>query len=94
LFVGSLNLDQRSAYLNTEMGIVIESPDLAWQLHRMFDERLDEHAYRVVIGADGRLAWIERTVEGEVVHDREPEAGLLRLLGVGIMVLLPIDWLL
>jgi cardiolipin synthase C len=94
LFVGSLNLDQRSAYLNTEMGIVIESPDLAWQLHRMFDERLDEHAYRVVIGADGRLAWIERTVEGEVVHDREPEAGLLRLLGVGIMVLLPVDWLL
>jgi putative cardiolipin synthase len=94
LFVGSLNLDQRSAYLNTEMGIVIDNPELAEALHRMFDERLDEHAYRVSIAEDGGLAWHERTDEGEIVHRREPEAGVLRLLGAGLVVLLPIDWLL
>ncbi len=94
LFVGSLNLDQRSAWLNTEMGIVVDNPELAQALHRMFDERLEAHAYRVVIGADGRLNWLQATPEGTIVHDGEPEAGLLRWLGAGIFAILPLDWLL
>ena len=94
LFVGSLNLDQRSAWLNTEMGVVVDNPELARALHRMFDERLDAHAYRVVIGGDGRLNWLEAGPEGTIVHDREPAAGLLRVLGAGIVTILPLDWLL
>ena len=94
LFVGSLNLDQRSAYLNTEMGIVVENPTLARALHRMFDERLAEHAFAVRLGPDGRLVWLEQTAGGEVRHTREPDAGLWRSLGAGLGRLLPIDWLL
>jgi len=94
LFVGSLNLDQRSAWLNTEMGIVIESPELAAGLHRWFDERLAEHAYRVVLDEASRLEWIETTPAGEIRYDREPGAGLLRWFGAGIAALLPIHWLL
>jgi len=29
LFIGSMNFDQRSLHLNTELGLIIESPDLA-----------------------------------------------------------------
>ncbi len=94
LFVGSLNLDQRSAWLNTEMGIVIESPELAETLHRFFDERLGDHAYRVVMDERSRLGWIETTPEGEIRYDREPGAGLFRWIGAGLAALLPIDWLL
>jgi putative cardiolipin synthase len=94
LFVGSLNLDQRSAYLNTEMGVVIDNPELAGALHRLFDERLADHAYRVFIADDGSLAWRERTEDGEIIHRREPDAGLLRLLGARLVALLPVDWLL
>ena len=94
LFVGSLNLDQRSAYLNTEMGMVIESPPLAEALHRMFDERLLDHAYRVTIGEDSQLRWIERTPNGDVIHDSEPEMGVIGWLSTGIVALLPLDWLL
>lgn len=93
-FVGSLNLDQRSAYLNTEMGIVIESPELAAALHDFFDERLAEHAFRVEIAEDSRLAWIEATPDGERRYDREPGAGFWRWIGAGLASLLPIDWLL
>ncbi len=93
-FVGSLNLDQRSAYLNTEMGLVIDSPELAESLHRLFDERLVDHAYRVEIGEGSRLRWIEATPDGEVVYDREPGAGFWRWIGTGVAALLPIDWLL
>lgn len=94
LFVGSLNLDQRSAYLNTEMGMVIESPPLAEALHRMFDEQLLDHAYRVTIGEDTRLRWTERTPDGDVVHDSEPDIGVMGWLSTGIVALLPLDWLL
>jgi putative cardiolipin synthase len=94
LFVGSLNLDQRSAWLNTEMGIVIESPELATLLHRWFDDELATYAYRVEIAERSRLAWIETTPEGEIRYDREPGAGLLRWLGAGLAALLPIHWLL
>jgi putative cardiolipin synthase len=94
IFVGSLNLDQRSAYLNTEMGMVIESPPLADALHRMFDEQLVDHAYRVTIGEDARLRWIERTPDGEVIHDSEPQIGVIGWLSSGIVALLPLDWLL
>jgi putative cardiolipin synthase len=94
LFVGSLNLDQRSAYLNTEMGVIIENPALAQELHRLFDERLADHAYRVEIGERSRLVWIETAPEGEIRYDREPQAGFWRWIGAGVAALLPIDWLL
>ena len=37
IFVGSFNFDQRSARLNTEMGLVIDSPTFARQLAERFD---------------------------------------------------------
>ena len=40
MFVGSFNFDPRSALLNTEMGLVIESPLFAQRLERTFDEQM------------------------------------------------------
>ena len=37
VYVGSMNLDPRSANLNTEMGVLVESPELAEQLRAQFD---------------------------------------------------------
>ena len=34
VFVGSMNLDQRSLHLNTEIGLIIDSPELARQIAR------------------------------------------------------------
>jgi putative cardiolipin synthase len=36
VFVGSMNLDQRSLHLNTEIGLIIESPELARQIAGRF----------------------------------------------------------
>ncbi len=95
IFVGSFNLDPRSARLNTEMGVVLESPELASRLAAAFDEEVPRNAYEVRIAADGRsLEWIERTPDGEVRHDSTPETGPLRTLWVGFLSLLPIEWLL
>ena len=40
VFVGSFNFDERSAFLNTEMGLLIDSSTLARQLASKFDEGL------------------------------------------------------
>ena len=46
IFVGSFNFDPRSARLNTEMGVVIESATLAARLSDDLDHLLPRAAYR------------------------------------------------
>ena len=80
LFVGSLNLDPRSLYLNTELGIVVESPELAEKLARQFEELLrPEYSYRLALkGTDGDLVWISEENGREVRATRDPEVGFWR----------------
>jgi putative cardiolipin synthase len=95
LFVGSLNFDLRSALLNTELGLVIDSPVLSGRLARMFDAVAPRAAYEVRLRADGGgLEWIEGTDSGEKRHQTEPGAGWFRRFAVGVLSVLPIDWML
>ncbi len=95
IFVGSFNFDPRSALLNTEMGLVIESPALARMLAQGFDAQVPLLAYEVRLAPDGRgLQWVERSAAGEKVFDTEPDTSAMRRLGVGVMSVLPIEWLL
>ncbi len=95
MFVGSFNFDQRSALLNTELGLVIDSPKLAQQLAEALDRNLPRIAYEVRLAPDGnRLVWIEQTPAGELRHDTEPGTTWARRTGVEMMSILPIEWLL
>ena len=95
IFVGSFNFDQRSAHLNTEMGLVIDSPILAQRLVDALDLDFPDKTYQPRIAQDGRCpVWIERTAAGEVVHDVEPETSAGQRAWVEMMQALPIDWLL
>jgi putative cardiolipin synthase len=95
VFVGSFNLDPRSVALNTEIGVVIESAELAGAVSDALDLQIEQRAYEVVLAHDGKaLEWIERTAEGEVRHDTEPKTGWFKRLGVRVMQWLPIEWLL
>jgi putative cardiolipin synthase len=95
LFVGSFNFDKRSALLNTEMGLLIDSPELAGRLAGMFESEVPMYAYEVRLTEDGRnLEWIGRGQSDEKRYDTEPGIGLLRRAWVGFLSLLPIDWLL
>jgi cardiolipin synthase C len=94
-FVGSFNFDPRSALLNTEMGLVIDSPTLAGRLAETFDTAVPLVAYEVRLAPDGQsLYWIERTASGEVRYDTEPGTSWFLRLGVDMLRGLPIDWLL
>jgi phosphatidylserine/phosphatidylglycerophosphate/cardiolipin synthase-like enzyme len=93
-FVGSFNLDPRSTDLNTEMGLVIESPDLASAISSSLDRTLADRAYEVRLTREGRLEWIERTAQGEVRYRHDPKTGFFKRLVNRILGWLPIESLL
>ncbi|MDQ1811741.1 phospholipase D family protein [Massilia sp. CCM 9210] len=94
VFIGSFNFDPRSADLNTEMGFVIESPDMAARMAKALRERVPARAYRVRLAPDGALYWTERVGDTEIRHDTEPGTGFWKRAAVSVLSLLPIDWLL
>ena len=89
IFIGSFNFDPRSARLNTEMGLMIESPRLAARLAEVLDQALPRDAYEVRL-RDNKLEWIE----GETRHTSEPNTGFFRRMWIGFLSILPIEWLL
>ncbi len=73
VFVGSLNLDPRSIKINTEMGLLINSPELGELLSGRFLKRLPNLAYRVKLDENGDLTW-HGIIDGEeVVETTEPQ---------------------
>jgi cardiolipin synthase C len=96
IFVGSFNFDQRSARLNTEMGIVIDNTAIASQLGDFFDKSVPGLAYEVRLAPDGEhLVWIERIPGGEEKrYDNDPETDGWTRFKVQFISILPIEWLL
>lgn len=95
VFVGSFNFDPRSAHLNTELGLVIDSPPLARAISHTFDTRIPADAYHVLLDEHGRLYWLEPTPDGGFIrHDSEPGASLWQRLSVWFLSLLPLEPLL
>jgi putative cardiolipin synthase len=91
-FVGSMNLDPRSTYINTEMGVMIDSEELAEQLHRQFEvNTAPERSYRVLLEEGGRLVWYDRSGGIERRHTHEPDCSVLRRLGVTLIGIFPLE---
>jgi putative cardiolipin synthase len=58
VYVGSLNLDPRSIRLNTEMGMIVTSPELANEVAALIErDMLPTNSWRVGLDADGDLVW-------------------------------------
>ncbi|WP_198330814.1 phospholipase D-like domain-containing protein [Psychrobacter cibarius] len=58
IFIGSFNFDPRSTALNTEMGLMINSEQMAQKLHKAFDKGIVGLTWRVE-QRNGRLVWID-----------------------------------
>ncbi len=96
IFVGSLNLDPRSAWINTEMGMVIENSELATIMAERLLARMPERAYEVRLKEDQKsLEWISyKDGKVEQVYDTEPNVGVLKRSWVTFLSWLPIEGLL
>ena len=89
MFVGSMNLDPRSATINTELGAVINSPALAREMIRIIDIDRLQSAYRLRLSADGeRCEWLGYEDDKEVVLTEEPDSSFWQRLK--LMLLRPL----
>jgi putative cardiolipin synthase len=58
LYVGTFNIDPRSAFINSEMGLLIDSPELAEAVAQILDRDMGpENAWRVRLDENGREYW-------------------------------------
>ena len=90
LFIGSFNFDPRSANLNTESGVIIESQRLGEEFGDTFDRGVRSQTYELSLNDAGKLRWRGYEDDREVIYRKEPKstwgqrfiAGLVRLLPV------------
>jgi cardiolipin synthase C len=97
LFIGSMNFDQRSMHLNTEIGLIIDSPELAQQIAARFDAMVQPaNSYALALrpnGAKGSssLEWRTQEDSNLVVYTTEPARGDWQRFEANFLSHLPLD---
>lgn len=104
LVIGSLNLDPRSANLNTELALAIESPALAHDVAGLFALATSPAvSYRVTLATPAEraqlagspthspLVWTDEEDGLIRTYNLDPHAGFYRNLLTGLFLLLPVD---
>jgi putative cardiolipin synthase len=75
VFIGSMNMDGRSAHENTETGIVLESQTIGSEIHQLVDRNIENQAYEVRL-VDGQVRWITNINGVQKVYDTEQNVSI------------------
>jgi cardiolipin synthase C len=97
IFIGSMNFDQRSKHLNTEIGLIIDSPELAEQTVTRFDHMVrPDNVYAVAwreaaAGVPAHLVW-DTSEDGKAVeYTQEPARSSWQRFDLRFLSWLPLD---
>lgn len=103
VYIGTFNFDQRSANINTEVGVLVHSPELARQVASAVELDLrGENSWRVGLASEcipgagaGKaaddLVWIADEKRGRTCLTHEPGTSSGRLILRSLLGLIPID---
>jgi putative cardiolipin synthase len=85
VFIGSMNMDARSARTNSELGLVIRSTEIARQVTSLLDDISADGSYRLELDHSGQIVWSSGEPGSESVWHSDPETTraqrvLLRIL--------------
>jgi putative cardiolipin synthase len=100
VFVGSMNFDRRSLRINTELGLIIDSPQIAREIAGRFDAITQPaNSYRVVLAPAGTVGgeavrWTGIEGGNAVTLDVEPGVDPVKRGWIETLSLLPLDGLL
>ncbi len=91
LFVGSFNWDPRSVNINTEMGILIESPEVTTRASKALKQAVKAETFAVRLEEDDRLTWTENDPDGtRRIYYYEPTGSFWDHFMAGFYGILPI----
>ena len=98
VFIGSMNYDQRSKHINTEIGLIIDSKELAQQTAHRFDEMVKpENCYipglraSTASGVSPGLVWRTQENGADVEYTREPARSGWQRVEVKLLTVLPLE---
>jgi putative cardiolipin synthase len=95
IFIGSANLDPRSMHLNTEIGLMIDSPELARQVVARFDTIANPaNSFVLALSGEGdarHLVWKSVKDGQPIVYEQEPGDDRTREFLVDLYGMLPIE---
>jgi cardiolipin synthase C len=97
VFIGSMNFDQRSKRINTEIGLIIDSTELSQQIALRFDAMVKpDNCYQLALiparapGTVSRLVWRTEENGRDVEYTQEPAHSSWQRLKVKLLSLLPL----
>ena len=80
VFIGSMNLDPRSANINTEAGAFVDSPGLGEALAQVMERDMQpENAWQVLLNDKGKPYWVN---SDETVTSQPARDGMQRVMDV------------
>ncbi len=95
VFIGSLNLDPRSFYENTEIGLVLNSPEVASMMIESIEADNGHNSFRLELhtnkNGDEQILWHGYENGEPVTFDHDPYTSFWRRLSIKLMGLLPIE---
>ena len=95
VFIGSLNLDPRAVLHNTEIGVVLEVPEIAEEMSNWFKDNIEQIAFRLELKKDKngyeQLLWHGWEKGEQVVYTHDPHTSFWRRFGIGFMSIWPIE---
>ena len=90
-FIGSFNLDPRSARLNTEMGVFFENTEIAEELMKIYQSVITKDVSYEVILRNGEMIWLDDSDGDFKEWNKDPETGWIKRAIVKIVSWLPVE---
>ena len=91
VFIGSFNFDPRSSYLNTEIGVLLNSPALASQVHQTMDQNLSKYAYQLLLNAEQKIVWRQENAQHSKIYKKEPHMKWWQKASMKVISWLPFE---
>jgi cardiolipin synthase C len=86
VFIGSMNMDARSARTNSELGLVIRSAEIARQVSSLLDDISADGSYKLqLVGQGNRIEWSSGEPGSEKTWYTDPETTRLQRFSLKIL---------
>jgi cardiolipin synthase C len=86
VFIGSLNMDERSRKINSELGLVISSAEIAREVTSLLDDiSSTDGSYKLQLDQHGRVEWVSGDVGSQKVWHTEPETSRTERVWLAIL---------
>ncbi len=80
VFIGSMNMDARSARTNSELGLVMRSPEIARQVTSLLDDISADGSYQLDLDPGGRIVWSSGDPGAMQEWHEDPETTVMQRL--------------